>query len=304
MRRHPAPDYTSSPVRANAMASLSVPPGTVRRMDSHLVDGWRRAMRAAGMSERTVQRAALIERIADETATLAHQFDTEILEEWLAAHDLRPNSKATYQATLRAWSRWLVQRGIRDDDPTIRMMTVKVPRRRARPITTGQLETLLHSPTLRRRTRLMVMLGAYQGLRASEIAALHTADIDYSAETLRVVGKGDVDALLPLHPIVKRDLLRHGPRNGYVFASPANRFTHVSRCSVSDVVRRAMRRAGVDGTCHQLRHWYGTALTRAGVPTAVVKDLMRHANIATTAIYVAVDDTQMREAIARLPHVA
>ena len=73
--------------------------------------------------------------------------------------------------------------------------------------------------------------------------------------------------------------------------------------SVSAVVSRAMDRAGVPGTPHALRHWFGTALRAAGVDSLVIKELMGHESLATTAIYVDVPLTQRTNAIGLLPEL-
>lgn len=56
----------------------------------------------------------------------------------------------------------------------------------------------------------------------------------------------------------------------------------------------------IDGTAHQLRHWYGTALLDAGTDVRVVQELMRHLSIQSTTIYTRVSDVQRRDAIGRL----
>ena len=53
--------------------------------------------------------------------------------------------------------------------------------------------------------------------------------------------------------------------------------------SVSAVISKTMDRAGIPGTPHALRHWFGTALRAAGVDSLVIKELMGHESLATTA---------------------
>jgi integrase/recombinase XerD len=77
----------------------------------------------------------------------------------------------------------------------------------------------------------------------------------------------------------------------------------VRRTSVSDALGRTIRRAGVTGTAHGLRHWYATELVRAGVPLTTVQRLMRHESLATTQRYVAVADDAPARALALLPDV-
>jgi len=71
--------------------------------------------------------------------------------------------------------------------------------------------------------------------------------------------------------------------------------------SVSAVISKTMDRAGVPGTPHALRHWFGTALRAEGVDSLVIKELMGHESLATTAIYVDVPLTQRTNAVRPTP---
>ena len=70
--------------------------------------------------------------------------------------------------------------------------------------------------------------------------------------------------------------------------------------AVSTVIGKAMRRAGVPGTAHALRHWYATALVESGADLRTVQTLMRHASLATTERYVRVDEQRRVDAVERL----
>jgi integrase len=65
-----------------------------------------------------------------------------------------------------------------------------------------------------------------------------------------------------------------------------------------------MNRAGIPGTPHALRHWFGSALREAGVDSLVIKELMGHESLATTAIYVDVPLKQRSAAVILLPKIA
>ncbi len=54
---------------------------------------------------------------------------------------------------------------------------------------------------------------------------------------------------------------------------------------------------------HALRHWFGSALREAGVDSLVIKELMGHESLATTAIYVDVPLKQRTAAVDRLPRM-
>src|SRR5258705_5886411 len=92
------------------------------------------------------------------------------------------------------------------------------------------------------------------------------------------------------------------PRHGWWFPGNSRRpGQHCTSKNVIDVVSDAMRRAGIpDGTCHRLRHWYGSNLVATGTDLRTTQTLMRHSNLSSTAIYVQVVDERRVEAIDRL----
>ena len=65
----------------------------------------------------------------------------------------------------------------------------------------------------------------------------------------------------------------------------------------SDSLRKA---AGIEGSLHRCRHYFGTELLREGVSTRVIQTLMRHESLATTENYLAVDEAERVAAIRRL----
>jgi site-specific recombinase XerD len=259
---------------------------------------WINAMRAAGRSERTIherRRVVLASGLDPLTATV---YDVEA---WLAgmAH-LAPASRRDYQDALRALFKWLHKRGLRDDDPTSDLMSIRVPRGEPRPITTEQLRTLL-SRARRRRTRGYLLLGAYQGLRVSEIAHLHSDDVDLEAGTITVAGKGGTVSVLPLHHLVAR--YAEDAPEGWWFPS-YSRPGPVTGGNVSRVLSDHMARCGVTGTPHCLRHWHATELLSAGANLRVVQRSLRHANLQTTQVYTQVSSVQIHDALEALPDVA
>jgi len=134
------------------------------------------------------------------------------------------------------------------------------------------------------------------GLRCGELAALRLEDIDWAGGTVRVHGKGNRVDLLPLPTDVGQALvayLRQGRPSGaarVVFLTAVAPFAALTRSSVSCIVGRAARRAGL-GTihAHRLRHTAASATLNAGATLEQVAHLLRHASPATTAVYAKTD---------------
>jgi integrase/recombinase XerD len=259
---------------------------------------WGNWQRSANLSQRTItERASVIRHLL----RLAQCGPTEIQPENIIEFTTRPGvstaSRATYHASIRAYHDWLVRTGQRPDNPTLKTPRPKRPKGLPRPVPDAKLANLLAGVN-RRRTRMMIMLAAFCGLRVHEIAKIRGEDVDLAAQVLFVNGKGGKVAAIPLHQEVA-DLAEEFPREGWWFPSYVLDGP-VRPGSVSKAIHKTMVRNGVAGKPHQLRHWYGTTLVRNGVDLRTVQELMRHESLATTQIYTQVSDLQRRNAISAL----
>lgn len=264
-----------------------------------VVGDWRLWMEAAEMSQRTISaRLAVLALLAARLCVDPVTATWQDVARFLTDDRLGPASRSTYYGHLRSWFCWLVLNDYRSDNPTDRVRRPRVPRGQPRPITTDQLGRLLASG-IYARTRMMVLLAAYEGMRVHEIAKIRGEHL--RGGNLTVVGKGGRTDVLPVHEAVAHEAQRF-PNIGLWFPRPSDRSLPVLANSVSNVLSKAMQRAGVPGTPHALRHWFGThALRAAGGDLRVAQELMRHASPATTAIYTLVDDDRRRAAIDALP---
>ncbi len=255
------------------------------------------------MSDKTItDRLTVIRRIPN-AVTLTPQG----VDRFLVSTGWARSTRANYHGAIRAWCKWLIITGRRADDPTTIATTPKFKKGRPRPVADEHLTILLETK-MYRRTRAMVLLAAYAGLRVSEIAAIKGDDVDTIINTVTVIGKGDKQRQIPLHPIL-RDLAAAMPRRGWWFPTYVGNTKHVAGGpmlgnSVSASISHVMDRAGIPGTPHALRHWFGSALREAGVDSLVIKELMGHESLATTAIYVDVPLGQRASAIGLLPPVS
>jgi site-specific recombinase XerD len=148
------------------------------------------------------------------------------------------------------------------------------------------------------RDRAVILLLARLGLRASEVAGLVFADIDWDNGRLAVCGKTRRQEWLPLPQEVGDAILRY-LREGRpplplprVFTTVLAPIGALSRASVTHIVRSALSRAGVTAPtngAHVLRHAAATAMLRQGASLASVGAVLRHRSPQTTAHYAKVD---------------
>lgn len=224
--------------------------------------------------------------------------DSAAIAAFLARHVWAPATRSNYYRALKAWYLWLVRRGLRLDNPMSQIKPPRQPKGRPRPTTTPQLAATLTTCN-RRRTRAMILLAAYQGLRVHEIAKFRGEHIRNGR--VLVEGKGGKVAELPVHPLVA-EIAASFPRIGWWFPSYKLAGQPITAQNVSRVLTQVMHRAGVDATAHQLRHWFGTETLRAsGGNLRTAQEALRHSSPATTAIYTLVEDDEVRAAITGLP---
>jgi len=164
------------------------------------------------------------------------------------------------------------------------------------------------------RDRAIVLLLARAGLRAGDILRLCFSDLDWKEATIRVVGKGRRQTLLPMTQEVGDAILtyikngRHPIDNDTLFIRSRAPFgPFASHCAISVIVAEAMRRAGVRcpsrGAAHVLRHSVASSMLRQGASLQEIAGVLRHRSIATTEIYAKVDVVALREIARPWPEV-
>jgi integrase/recombinase XerD len=156
-----------------------------------------------------------------------------------------------------------------------------------------------------RRDYAVLLLLARLGLRAGEIAALQLADVGWRDGRLRVRGKGSRTDVLPLPADVGRALadyvLRGRPllAGGAIFRRMVAPHRALSPTTVTGIVYRACDRAGLPHAgAHRLRHTAATQMLGAGASLPEIAQVLRHASLASTAIY-AKSDRKALAALAR-----
>jgi integrase len=159
-----------------------------------------------------------------------------------------------------------------------------------------------------RRDLAVLLLMARLGLRAVEVARLCLEDVDWRGGELVVRGKGGRLDRMPLPRDVGAalaDYLRHDRRRSrsrQVFVRTTGPATPMLRQSIVTVPRRVSQRAGVPIIgAHQLRHRAACRVLAGGGSLAEVAQLLRHNDLATTAIYAKVDMAALRAVVRPWP---
>lgn len=151
------------------------------------------------------------------------------------------------------------------------------------------------------RNYAMLILLARLGLRSVEVARLELGDLDWRAGELVVRGKARRQDRLPLPGDVGEALagylaLRGRRESRRVFLTLKAPIRPIRADLLGDVVQRACLRAGVAHVgAHRLRHALASELLAHGASLTDISQVLRHADLATTAIYAKVDLRRLRE---------
>jgi integrase/recombinase XerD len=259
---------------------------------------WQRAARLAPATGR--RRASIVDNFAREVGVNPVTASHQDIVRWFADRDeLSTSTSALYFEYLNAWFTWLIRMEYRVDNPLLKLQKPTKALGEPRPMSDEDLIRLL-ATRMHRKTRVMILLAALAGLRVSEVARVKGEDIDLGRGHIWTTGKGGKRKSIPLHPLLLA-AAQTMPRTGFWFPGEYEREGQCVRASsVSTIIAGVMRRAGVPGTPHCLRHWYGSSLLANGADLRTVQECLRHQSVATTMVYTAVPDDRRQEAIARL----
>ena len=255
---------------------------------------WAAELSAQAYSITTVRhRVRVIRCMARAAGVRPDRLRREHVAAYLAARAYAPRTRENYLASARLFGQWI------DVDLTDGIRRPRVPRGVPRPVGEAALARMLLAASPQDRAHAWVVLGAYVGLRSIESAGVRSGDLEESGQggSLRVVGKGGVERLIPAPPIVVETVQRWSAR-----VRPGRRlWPQATPSAVQCAVRRAAEAAGVICSSHQLRHRYGTAVYRVSRDLLLTQQLMGHASPTTTAGYALVVMDEGASVVSRLP---
>ncbi|HEY1987928.1 MAG TPA: tyrosine-type recombinase/integrase [Acidimicrobiales bacterium] len=241
------------------------------------------------------------------------QADRMLLRRYLAYLATRGYAKATIArkaASLRAYFRWCLRRGLIAADPSARLSAPAPNSRLPRILGQAEIGQLLDHPegvidgaglgtdptrsgsaaiTCRDDAVLELLYGS--GLRVAELCGLDLDDVDLRGRKITVIGKGSKQRQVLIHQRCASalDSWINQARSQMIRASSPETAlffnTRGNRLGPRDVRRLLDRRSPVPTHPHALRHTFATHLLDGGADLRVVQELLGHANLQTTQVY-------------------
>ncbi|GAA4878640.1 tyrosine recombinase XerC [Ferrimonas pelagia] len=214
---------------------------------------------------------------------------------------LSPRSLSLTLSALRQLVRFLLREGQLSQDPTTGVRPPKQARPLPKNLDADQIDGLLaidDTDPLAVRDRAMMELFYSSGLRLDELVQLDCQRLDLAEGTVRVLGKGGKERLLPVAGMALRWLRQYltvrasllkGEDPAALFLS--SRGTRLSRRSVQQRMAQWGQKQGVTARVHphKLRHSFATHMLESSGDLRAVQELLGHANLSTTQIYTHLD---------------
>ncbi|MET4782586.1 tyrosine recombinase XerC [Glaciihabitans sp. UYNi722] len=248
----------------------------------------------------------------------AEDLSLDLLRDWLwhgSQAGLAKSTLARRSAASRGLTAWLTRTGAVPADAAVRLKAPKADHHLPRVLTRVQIDGILAGLTTRAeagdpgsiRDLAVIELLYASALRVSEITGLDLESVDLGRLTVRVVGKGSKERVVPFGVPAKNAIVRYldlarpllveeaREETRALFLSP--RSARLGTRSIYTLVSALLETVPGSGPAgpHTLRHTAATHLLDGGADLRAVQELLGHASLGTTQIYTHVSTERLKE---------
>ncbi|WP_296492531.1 tyrosine recombinase XerC [uncultured Actinomyces sp.] len=276
-----------------------------RRMSEHTIDAYLGDLRA------------LLDYVGLRWDAPAGEFGQALtqrsIRSWLADTLASGGARSTiarHTAAIRNFTAWAVREQILANDPAAALTSPRADQRLPTPLDESEACTLINlaraeavdGSAAQMRAWAILELTYACGLRVSEVCALNVSSLNREALTVRVLGKGKKERVVPYGPPAREALdhwlVRGRPQLVAQSSGEAlflgDRGGRIDPRVVRSMVHRMAAKAGVhDVAPHGLRHSTATHLLQGGADLRAVQEMLGHASLSTTQRYTHVDTARL-----------
>lgn len=221
---------------------------------------------------------------------------------WLSniiSQGFTPRTANRKLSSLRAYYKYLLREGVVSINPLSRIVPPKSGKRLPSFVGVTEMNHLFESDQFPDdysgvRNRLVIGLFYFTGIRLSELVGITTDRIDFASQTIKVVGKGNKERILPIHPellalintyIKCRDEVNLNKLEKTLFLTEKGKPIYPKL--VYRIVTENLSKVTTleKKSPHVLRHTFATHLLNNGAELNAIKDLLGHANLSATQVY-------------------
>jgi len=261
---------------------------------------------------------SFVEHLANNGVSNISDANLQLIRSWLATQQVRGGARTTLSrraVSIRLFTKWAAKRGYLRTDIGATLATPKPHRTLPGVLTQSDAATAMDSmatratefdtPTTIRDVAIVELLYA-TGARVSEVCGLDLEDLDFHRNTIRVLGKGNKERMIPMGaPAVKalqtyindaRTQLANDKSGRALFLGARGK--RIDQRAIRTIVYEAL--SALEGVermgPHALRHSAATHLLEGGADLRTVQEILGHSSLATTQIYTHVSTDRLRQA--------
>lgn len=239
------------------------------------------------------------------------------VEEWIIylfeKRKLKAQSVNRSVATLRSFWKWMLGHGHANRDIVSIISQAKTPSRLPVFVSESRMEdvvALLRDDIAtddfeQLRDAVIVLLFYTAGLRLAELANLKIGDISADYRTIRILGKGEKERIVPLigrmGEILKKYFSQFSSQNICIGQKKAlilsKKGKPISVRTIQRIVDRKLKGAGIQGKTspHTLRHTFATHLLNEGADLREIQELLGHSSLKATQVYTHTNIEKLKE---------
>ena len=236
----------------------------------------------------------------------------EVFDEYLIYlydKEYKPATLARKLSSVKSFLIFLEDEKIINSNPVKYLKFPKLERKIPKTLNQEIIDIMLdNSKNLSLRDSTIIELIYATGIRASELINIKITDIDFNEATLRILGKGSKERIIPIHDLAlkliskywKNEIFNHNKKvnNKNIKFNRNLLFLNVqgkklTRQGLWYIIKNISKKLGLDinnVSPHILRHTFATHLLYNGVPLRHLQELLGHSNISTTQIYTHLSD--------------
>lgn len=227
--------------------------------------------------------------------------------ESLKKENLKPQTSAHYLTVIKNYHKFLIQNEYIKDDVSKNIERPKLTKKLPNVLSVEETYKLLdikgYSPfDIRNKCMLELLYGT--GLRISELLSLTLNDIDTVNATVRCVGKGDKERIVPINDYiieslkdylnVRSELLKNKTTKELFLNKNGDKLT---RKGFFKILKKLLLEKGLNPNVspHTLRHSFATHLLEYGADLRVIQEMLGHSDISTTRIYTHITNKKVHD---------
>ena len=217
------------------------------------------------------------------------------LAKWQTAKNVSPVTLNNVRSVYMSFFEWCLNEELIDKDPMKKIDKFKEPKTHIKPLTDVEIEKL-RSVCTNARDRALVEFLYSTGCRVTEYSAINISDINFRENKVIICkGKGDKERVAYISDITMLWLEKYlNERKDKDVALWIGRKGRLTKAGIEAIIRKLGVRADIPHVHpHQFRHSLATDLVKKNVPIQIVKQILGHEDIATTMIYVEIQDADV-----------